>query len=306
MSRPLIMAVAELKPDDMARQLHDTYEVVTDFAAGAKAQIALTSGAVGFSAAQMDMLPNLRLIAVNGVGVDAIDLPEAARRGIIVTNTPGVLTLSVAEMALGLAFALTRRIAEGDSFVRQGKWASGGKLALGSSLLARRAGILGYGRIGRQLADLLRALGMEVLYTSRTQKTDTIDQFCPDAVSLAQDCDVLFVTTAGGAETRSLVDEAVLRALGPKGILVNVARGPVVDAKALSLALHSGQLGGAALDVFDDEPNVPQDLIDAPNCLLTPHIGTATNEARRAMATLVLENIAAFVAGKPLPSRYEG
>lgn len=306
MSKPLVLALADLKPADMGRRLHDSYCVVTDPAQARDVQIVVTSGAVGISAAQMRQVPDLRLIAVNGVGVDAIDLAEARRRGIAITTTPDVLSMSVAEMALGLALATGRRIAQGDAFVRRGEWAEGGKLALGRSVLTRKAGILGYGRIGRQLADLLRGMGMEVFYTARSPKADSPDRFCPDATSLAAACDILFVTAAGGVETRGLVDATVLRELGRDGIVINVARGPVVDAQALAAALHQGDIAGAGLDVFDDEPNVPQALIDAPNCVLAPHIGSATQEARRAMASLVLDNIAAFVAGQPLPSRYEG
>ncbi|MEF9605800.1 NAD(P)-dependent oxidoreductase, partial [Paracoccus sp. PXZ] len=227
------------------------------------------------------------------------------RRGIAVTTTPDVLSLAVAEMALGLALAAGRRIAEGDRFVRAGGWSSGGKLGLGLSVLERRAGILGYGRIGRRLADLLRGMGMEVLYTARHERPDSPDGFRPDALALARDCALLFVTAAGGEDTRGLVDAEVLAALGSDGILVNVARGPVVDAGALAAALDAGAIAGAGLDVFDDEPNVPQALLDAPNCVLTPHIGSATAEARRAMAQLVLDNIAAHFAGRPLPTPYE-
>lgn len=306
MTKPLVLAVAELKPADMGQKLHDSYRVVSDPAQAREAQIVVTSGAVGFSAAQMQQLPDLRLIAVNGVGVDAVDLTEARRRGIAITTTPDVLSMSVAEMALGLALATGRRIAEGDAFVRRGDWAAGGKLALGRSVLTRKAGILGYGRIGRQLADLLRGMGMEVFYTARSPKPDSPDRFCPDATSLVTACDILFVTAAGGVETRGLVDATVLQALGRDGMVINVARGPVVDAQALATALQQGDIAGAGLDVFDDEPNVPQALIDAPNCVLAPHIGSATQEARRAMASLVLDNIAAFVAGRPLPSRFEG
>ena len=209
-------------------------------------------------------------------------------------------------MALGLALAVGRRIAEGDRFIRAGSWAAGGKPALGRPGIRGRAGILGYGRIGRSLADLLRGLGMEVLYTARSQKPDAPDALRPDAQALARDCSLLFVTAAGGSETRGLVDAAVLEALGPEGIVVNVARGPVVDTTALADALQSGTIAGAGLDVFDDEPTVPPALIDAPNCVLTPHLGSATDAARAAMAALVLENIAAHVAGRPLPTPYEG
>ncbi|MBT0782571.1 2-hydroxyacid dehydrogenase [Paracoccus sp. pheM1] len=305
MTRPRILALAELKPQDMADRLAADYEVVRDIGAAADVEVVLTAGNVGITAAQMARLPALRLVAVNGVGVDAVDLAQARHRGIAVTTTPDVLSMAVAEMALGLALAAGRRIAEGDRFVRAGQWSAGGKLGLGCSVLERRAGILGYGRIGRRLADLLRGMGMDVLYTARREKPGAPDGFRPDALALARDCDLLFVTAAGGEDTRGLVDAGVLAALGPDGILVNVARGPVVDAGALAQALDAGTIAGAGLDVFDDEPNVPQALLDAPNCVLTPHIGSATAEARRAMAQLVLDNIAAHFAGRPLPTPYE-
>lgn len=306
MSRPTVLALAALKPALMNDRLHADYDVVHDIDQAQDARIVLTSGSVGLSGAQMARLPALQLIAVNGVGVDAVDLAEARRRGIAVTITPDVLSSAVAEMALGLALAVGRRIAEGDRFIRAGHWAAGGKPALGRSVIEGRAGILGYGRIGRQLAGLLRGLGMQVLYTARAQKTDTPDSYRADAVALAQDCDVLFVTAAGGPGTRGLVDAAVLDALGPQGVVINVARGPVVDAPALARALQAGTIGGAGLDVFDDEPAVPQALLDAPNCVLTPHIASATDAARAAMAALVLDNIAAHIAGRPLPTPYEG
>lgn len=305
MSRPVVLALATLKPAAMNDRLLADYDVRDDIEQAGHATIALTSGAVGLSGAQMARLPALELIAVNGVGVDAVDLAEARRRGIRVTTTPDVLSDAVAEMALGLALAVARRIAEGDRFVRAGDWAAGGKVALGRSVIGARAGILGYGRIGRRLAGLLRGLGMQVLYTARSEKPDAPDGYRRDPVSLARDCDLLFVTAAGGDDTRGLVGTDVLAALGPEGILINVARGPVVDATALALALAAGSIGGAGLDVFDDEPRVPQSLRDAPNCVLTPHIGSATSEARHAMAALVLDNIAAHVAGRPLPTPYE-
>lgn len=306
MSRPKVLALASLKPAEMHDRLLADYDVLHDIDRAADVRIVLTSGALGLSGHQMARLPALELIAVNGVGVDAVDLAEAHRRGIRVTTTPDVLSSAVAEMALGLALAVGRRIAEGDRFVRAGSWVAGDKPALGRPVIQGRAGILGYGRIGRRLADLLRGLGMDVLYTARSEKPGSPDSFRADATALAQDCDLLFVTAAGGQETSGLVDTAVLKALGSDGILVNVARGSVVDAGALANALRAGAIAGAGLDVFDDEPNVPQELIDAPNCVLTPHLGSATDAARAAMAALVLDNIAAHVAGRPLPTPYEG
>lgn len=305
MSKPRILVLADPKPQDMADRLAADYRITRDIADAGDVQIVVTTGGLGLSSAQMAALPALRLIAVNGVGVDAVDLDQAGARGIQVTTTPDVLSDAVAELALALALATGRRIVEGDRFTRAGHWAAGGNLAMGMPVLGRRAGILGYGRIGRRLAAMLRALGSEVLYTSRSEKPDSPDGFRPDAASLARDCELLFVTAAGGEGTRRLIGAAELAALGPSGLIVNVARGPVVDSAALIAALQDGIIAGAGLDVVDGEPDVPQGLLDAPNCVLTPHIGSATDAARRAMAQLVLDNIAAFVAGRPLPTPYQ-
>ena len=305
MSKPRILVLADPKPQDMADRLAADYRITRDIADAGDVQIVVTTGGLGLSSAQMAALPALRLIAVNGVGVDAVDLDQAGARGIQVTTTPDVLSDAVAELALALALATGRRIVEGDRFTRAGHWAAGGNLAMGMPVLGRRAGILGYGRIGRRLAAILRALGSEVLYTSRSEKPDSPDGFRPDAASLARDCELLFVTAAGGEGTRGLIGAAELAALGPSGLIVNVARGPGVDSAALIAALQDGIIAGAGLDVVDGEPDVPQGLLDAPNCVLTPHIGSATDAARRAMAQLVLDNIAAFVAGRPLPTPYQ-
>ena len=303
MTRPRILALADLKPADMTDRLEADYDVIRDIADAGDVTAVVTAGNIGLSSQQMAALPELRMIAVNGVGLDAVDMEQAAQRGIRVTTTPDVLSPAVAEMALGLALACTRQIAEGDRFIRAGEWQQGGKLPLGRSVTEMRAGILGYGRIGRALADMLRGLGMQVLYTARGEKPDAPDAFRPDARTLARDCDALFVTISGGDGTRALVDAPVLAALGAGGIVVNVARGPVVQTQALADALRDGTIAGAGLDVFDDEPQVPQTLLDAPNCVLTPHIASATEQARRAMAQLVLDNLAAHFAGRPLPTQ---
>ncbi|WP_378947840.1 2-hydroxyacid dehydrogenase [Paracoccus sp. R86501] len=306
MTRPRILALADLKPADMADRLAADYTLIHDIAEAGDVTAVLTAGNIGLSSQQMAALPALQMIAVNGVGLDAVDMEQAAQRGIRVTTTPDVLSPAVAEMALGLALACTRQIAQGDRFIRAGEWQQGGKLPLGRSLTEMRAGILGYGRIGRALAEMLRGLGMQVLYTARSEKSDAPDAFRPDARTLARDCDALFVTTSGGDGTRALVDAPVLAALGAGGIVVNVARGPVVQTQALADALRDGTIAGAGLDVFDDEPQVPQALLDAPNCVLTPHIASATEQARRAMAQLVLDNLATHFAGRPLPTQVGG
>ncbi len=309
-TRAGILVLAELRPAEMMDALAARYRLLREAGDGAGIRVVLTSGARGIGRDEIAALPDLGLIAVNGVGLDAIDLDAAAARGIAVATTPDVLSESVAELALTLALAVRRRIGEGERLVRTGDWATGRKPRLGHALLGHRAGILGYGRIGRRLAGMLRALGIEVLYCARRPDAEAPAGFRPDARSLARDCDTLFVTVSGGAETRHLIGRPEIEALGPEGALINVARGSVVDGAALAACLYEGTLGFAALDVFEREPLAPDDrdggLARAPNALLTPHIGSATIEARRAMAELVLDNIAAFIAGRTLPDAVTG
>ena len=268
-------------------------------AVAARISAIATTGSIGASAALMAALPKLKMIAVNGVGFDAIDLEVARARGIAITTTPDVLTDAVADMAVSLALAASRRIVEGDRFVREGKWLAG-RLGLGWSLRGQTAGILGYGRIGRRIAEILEAFEMTVLYCDLAPAPGREAAFRPTAEALARDCRVLIVAAAGGAGTRELVDCAVLRALGPSGLLVNVARGSVVKEPDLIAALEAGELGAAALDVFADEPKVPPALTARDNVIATPHIASATLEARLAMGRLVIDNLAAFFEGRPL------
>ncbi|MEX1663125.1 NAD(P)-dependent oxidoreductase [Thioclava sp. 15-R06ZXC-3] len=304
---PRILVLSDLNPPDIMEQFCASHAITRDIEARDGIEIVLTSGTRGLTCDEIDALPDLRLIAVNGVGTDAVDLGAASARNIAVTTTPDVLSGAVAELALGLALSVRRRIGEGERLVRSGAWGGGQKARLGRSLIGARAGILGYGRIGRALADMLRALGLEVLYYARAPGQNATDAYRANPVTLARDCDVLFVTLAATPETHHIVGPDVLDALGPEGTLVNVARGSVVDSAALAAALHGGTLGAAALDVFETEPATPggpeDALLRAPNTLFTPHIASATYEARRAMAQLVIANIDAFIAGTPLPSK---
>lgn len=306
--KPRLLILADLKPSEMMDELARDFEIVRDINAARDVRAAVSSGTRGLSRDDMDRLPNLGLLAVNGVGVDAIDLPEAAARGVAVTTTPGVLSDAVAELALGLALAALRRIAEGDRMVRAGDWENGQKARLGRSIFGRRAGIFGYGRIGRRLAGLLRGLGVEVFYTDLSAHADDPDAFVAEPMELARNCDLFFVTVAGGERTRHLIDADLLAALGSAGILINVARGSIVDGAALADALRDGRLGAAALDVFEEEPVGPSGadaaLLRAPNTVLTPHVASATVEARRAMADTVIANLRAFFADRPLVTPY--
>ncbi len=259
---------------------------------GAGIRAIATSGRFGASRALMDSLPALEAIISYGVGYDPIDMDAARARGLAVSNTPGVLDACVADTALALLLAVARRICEADRFVRAGRWPDEA-FGLGTGLAGKRCGILGLGNIGLQIARRAEAFGMDVLYSNRRPRADAPEHYGyrPDATSLAGDSDFLVVAVPGGAGTRHLVNEAVLSALGPRGRLVNVARGSVVDETALIQALTAGTIAGAGLDVFEHEPEVPPTLFGMDNVVLLPHIGSGTEETRRAMAQLFMTNL---------------
>jgi lactate dehydrogenase-like 2-hydroxyacid dehydrogenase len=256
-----------------------------------------TGGRLGASGDIIDALPKLEIIAINGVGTDAVDLERARARGIHVTTTPDVLTEDVADLALGLMIAVSRRICVGDRFVRAGRWPTE-HMGLSASVHGKRLGIFGLGHIGRAVARRAEAFGMPVAYTERHQIADSAYRFVPDLVSLAKDSDFLVLAASATAETHNIVNRAVMDALGPLGILINVSRGSVLDEDALVAALSEKRLGGAGLDVFTHEPNVPEALWSMDNVVLMPHQASATIETRRAMADLVLGNLAAHFAGR--------
>ncbi len=260
-----------------------------------------TDGHRGASPELMDALPNLEIIGCYGVGVDAIDLDHAAARGVAVTNTPDVLNEDVANMAIALLLATTRRLCEGDRYVRSGQWLEGA-MPLTRAIHGRRLGILGLGRIGRLIALKAEVFGCEIAYHGRRRQEDQPYRYHAALAELARDSDFLVVICPGGAATHNIVDREVMDALGPEGILINVARGSVVDEPALVAALSDGRLGGAGLDVFADEPRVPEALLAMDNVVLSPHQGSGTVETRRAMGDLVLDNLRAHFAGEPLPT----
>lgn len=241
------------------------------------------------SAALIDSLPNLQIIANFGVGYDRVDVEAANRRGIVVTNTPDILTEEVADFALGLMIATVRRIPAADAFVRGGGWERGG-FPLTASLRGRRIGLLGMGRIGAAIARRVAAMGLEVAYHSR-RPADVPYAYHDAAVGLAGVSDVLIVIVPGGADTDGLVGPEVLAALGPQGVLINMARGSVVDEPALIEALAGGGILAAGLDVFPDEPRVSPELRALENVVLTPHAGSATVTTRNAMGDMVHANI---------------
>jgi lactate dehydrogenase-like 2-hydroxyacid dehydrogenase len=216
-----------------------------------------------------------------------------------VAHTPAVLNDDVADLAIGLLIAAARRIPQADRFVRANEWTHG-PIALGRKVTGGRLGLVGMGRIGQAIAERALAFRMEVAYTSRSPRAGVPYAYHPDPVSLAAAVDFLVVITPGGAATKGLIDARVLQALGPAGYLVNVARGSVVDEAALIEALHHGTIAGAGLDVFANEPNVPEALRTLPNVVLTPHIGSATKQTREAMGQLTFDNLHAHFTGRPL------
>ena len=260
----------------------------------------VTGGATGIANAVAAQLPALEIVAINGVGYDKVDLAYAKSRGVRVTNTPDVLTDDVADLAIGLVIATLRQIVRGDQHVRQGHWPAG-ELPLGTKVSGRQFGIFGLGRIGAAIARRLEGFGGAIAYNNRTRR-DVPYAYHDTLTALAAASDVLILAVAASPETRGVVDRAVLDALGPQGVLINIARGSVVDEPALIAALQDGRLGGAGLDVFADEPRVPPALFAMPNVVLTPHIASATHETRQAMGDLMLANLDAHFAGRALPS----
>lgn len=253
----------------------------------------------GCPGAVIEALPKLKIIASMGIGVDAIDLACAKKHRVKVTNTPDVVTDDTADTALALMLAVERRIAQADRFVRRGDWLNG-DFPLGRALRGRKLGIIGLGRIGQAIAQRAAAFGMQIAYYGPREKPDSPHRYVADPVQLARWADIIAVACPGGAATRHLVNRAVIEALGPEGTLVNISRGTVVDETALVEALQSGALGGAGLDVYADEPRVPEKLLAMDKVVLTPHIGSGTHQTRGAMGDLVVENLLAHFAGRPL------
>ena len=247
----------------------------------------------------MDALPRLEIIASMSIGLDHIDLAAAKARGIRVTNTPDVMTDDVADLAIGLMVAVSRRLVAADRYVRDGSWLKG-PMPLQGKLGGTMLGVLGMGRIGQAIAKRAAAMNMTVVYHGPRPKPGLPYRFYADLAAMAADVDYLIIAIPGGPATRHLVDARIIAALGPKGAIINIARGSVVDQAALIAALAEGKLAGAGLDVFEDEPHVPEGLARLDSVVLTPHIGSATHATRLAMGRLMLDNLAAHFAGKPL------
>ena len=249
----------------------------------------------------LSMLPNVKVIVIHGVGYDGVDVAAAKERGIVVTHTPDVLNDDVADLALALMLSIGRKIPQADRFVRNGDWASE-PFPMTRKVSGARLGIVGLGRIGQAIAKRAQGFDMNIAYSGRQAKVGVPYAFYPNVTELAKVVDFLVLTVPGGKETKNLVNAEVLQALGAKGFLINVARGPVVDEPALIHALKTKSIAGAACDVFWDEPSISPELRALQNTVLTPHIGCHTLETRRAMAELAMRNLNAFFKGEPLPT----
>jgi lactate dehydrogenase-like 2-hydroxyacid dehydrogenase len=269
---------------------------------GDQIQVIGTNGHIGCSAELMAKLPRLEMIGCFGVGYDAIDVKEARKRRICVTNTPDVLNDAVAELALGLMISLSRKIPQSDRFVRAGEWPNG-EYPLTSELAGKTVGVVGLGRIGKEVARRLQAMKMRVVYHGRNEQPNEPYVYYADIEQMAHEIDWMVVCLPGGGSTDQIISESVLKALGAKGHLVNVARGTVVDESALCRCISDGTLAGAALDVFEKEPQVPSILIESDNVVLTPHAASATGKTRHDMGELVIQNIAAYLDGLPTLTR---
>lgn len=244
------------------------------------------------NATLIDALPNLEIIGNFGVGYDAVDAKHAATRNVMVTNTPDVLTEEVADTTIGLLIDTVRELSKSQEFLRAGNWVKEGRYPLSKlSLRGRKVGIFGLGRIGKAVAHRVEAFGLPIAYHNRRKSDDVAYEYYPSLLELAQAVDTLILVAPGGAETAKAVNAEVLSALGSEGVLINIGRGSVVDEDALAAALTDGTIAAAGLDVFADEPNVPQALLDAPNTVLLPHIGSASEKTRQGMADLVIDNL---------------
>ena len=297
----------DIAPLEQRFVLHRLYDA-TDKAAflgevGPQIRAIATRGDMGASAEVIAACPALEIIAINGVGYDAIDFPSVRARGITVTNTPDVLNGECADLAVGMMLALARGMIGGEAWARSGDWAAKGAYPLQRRVWGQRAGILGLGRIGMELGRRLQGFGMKISYLARSPKEVPADwQFIANPVDLAKASDFLFVTALANASTKHIVNARVLEALGPRGMVFNISRAQNIDELALLDALEAGTIGGAGLDVFEGEPALNPRFTRLNNVVLQPHVGSATMETRVEMGKLVLDNLVAHFDGKPVLS----
>lgn len=288
---------AELKPTFIGTRAELD---ALDDAACAQVRAIAYKGHRPFGGAEMDRFANLGVVANYGVGYDAIDVDAASARGIKVTNTPDVLNDDVADLAIAMWLMQGREMRQGDAWVREGSWAETGGMRLNRKLSGGSVGVMGMGRIGRDIADRLAAFKCDIHYHARSEKQTPGWTYHADPVALAQSVDFLFVALVGGAATEKYVSKEVIAALGDKGVIINISRGSTIDEEAMLDALESGALAGAGLDVFVGEPKVNPRFLKLDNVVLQPHQGSATHETRAAMAKLQRDNVAAHLAGREL------
>lgn len=306
---PLLICGANFNDEERARleaafpsATADTPDAIkaldADLRAGLKA--VAFKGHAPFKGDAMDLLPGVGVIANYGVGYDAIDVAAANAHGIKVTNTPDVLSDDVADLAVAMLIAQARNMIKGQDHVMSGRWAQAGEIPLNRKVSGSTVGIVGLGRIGREIADRLAAFKMDLHYTSRSEKQTPGWTYHADVVSLAKAVDFLVIALVGGPETQNFVTREAIEALGPRGVVVNISRGSTVDEAALLDALEAGTIAGAGLDVFVNEPNIDPRFLKLDNVVLQPHQGSGTVETRRAMAVLQLDNIRAHLEGRAL------
>lgn len=308
MAKPDILVLAKLLPSvhealDTHFTAHNYFEASDRQAlmleVGQKIKGVATNGHAGCPPELMSKMPNLEIISSFGVGYDAIDTEDCRARGIRVTNTPDVLNDAMAEITMGLVVALCRRLPQADAYVRAGRWDKEGNFPLTGELTGATMGIIGLGRIGKEVARRAQAFKMRVVYHGRSRQQFEPYIYYSNVKDMARDVDWLVSIVPGGAETEKLINREVLDALGPQGMLVNVGRGSTVDEAELIKALQEGRLGGAALDVFEEEPAVPEAFYGMDNVVLSPHQGSATHKTRWAMGDLVVRNLVAHFSGRP-------
>lgn len=310
MTKPHILQVGpypawDQDPLEAAFHMHRLFEAADRDAflaqVGPQIRGIATRGELGANAAMIAACPNLEVISVYGVGYDAVDLTAAKARGIRVTNTPDVLTNDVADLGVAMMLVQSRGMIGAETWVRDGSWAAKGLYPLQRRVWGRRAGVLGLGRIGFEVAKRLAGFDMDIAYSDVSAKDYAPDwQFIADPVALAERSDFLFVTLAASAATRHIVGARVIEALGPEGMLINISRASNIDEAALLDALESGRLGSAALDVFEGEPALNPRFLGLPNVLVQPHHASGTVETRKAMGQLLRDNLTAHFAGQPL------
>ena len=310
MAKPDILQLSGFQPQDQqaleaafTMHRHDGAAGAAEFPAKIASQIRgiAPRGIHRVTRSLIEACPKLEIIAVYGVGYDGVDIEACRERGVRVTNTPDVLTGDVADLGVAMMLTLSRQMVAAERWVKSGDWAEQGVFALSRRVHGGRAGILGLGRIGMAVARRLSGFDISVAYTDLAPRDDVTDcEFVPDPVELASRSDFLFVTLSATDETRHIVSSEVLSALGPEGLLINVSRAANVDEQALLDALESGELGGAALDVFEGEPHIDPRFLRLGNVLLQPHHASGTVETRRAMGKLMLDNLIAHFEGRPL------